>query len=92
MQEIMVTEKTLYGLKIAVSDGLSKNSIAIASPGRVQIFKVVQNPTIPKYHPDLPYSMNVMLRDIRSYLARKLWKERKKCQIRQQPQEPLKRT
>lgn len=36
------------------------------------------NLKIPKHHPDLPYSMNVMLRDIRSYLARKLWRERQK--------------
>ena len=48
--------------------------------GKSQLMRELlkDKPTIPKYHPDLPYSYLVMLRDIRSYLARKLWVERKK--------------
>ena len=34
-------------------------------------------PIIPKHHPLLPYSANVMLRDCRAILARELLKQRK---------------
>lgn len=34
-------------------------------------------PKIPKHHPLLPYSANVMLRDCRAILARELLKQRK---------------
>jgi len=55
--------------------------------GKSQLMRELlkDKPTIPKYHPDLPYSMNVMLRDIRSYLARKLWKERRRRCLKNTP-------
>lgn len=34
-------------------------------------------PVIPKHHPLLTYSGNVMLRDLRQYVARELLKQRK---------------
>lgn len=34
-------------------------------------------PVIPKHHPLLTYSGNVMLRDLRQYLARELRRQRK---------------
>jgi hypothetical protein len=36
---------------------------------------------IPKSHPLLPYSANVMLRDCRQILARELRRQRKICQL-----------
>lgn len=38
---------------------------------------MITNPRIPKSHPLLPYSANVMLRDCRAILARQLLKQRK---------------